>query len=92
MNKRATKKQIYKACEAIETEKGHFSCCQIRKAVMPIPYEALHRCKPVIDYAKFYEKRTGDFWYDDSNFDPNYGYKSARILAMLFYLEARDDM
>ncbi len=82
--KRATKGQVYKACELLEIEDCEYSCSALRRA------GSLHNedytCMFGINYFS-------SAWPNSQAFAGVMGrYKHERILALLLYLTARDNI
>lgn len=92
---KATKQQIYQACELLETHKENFSCHALEMATT-----GSRRSETTsIDYTRFYNMQGNQDWYGGRSFfdwDEDEHYDSyarpARIMALLLYLEARNDV
>lgn len=85
--KRATRRQIYKACELLETRKEHYACCAIATSVLASGNLFVVAVK---DYCSFYGKTIHSQWFL-GNHSYVSDYAHVRIMLLLMYLEARDD-
>lgn len=86
--KRATKKQIHKACELLENRLTALSCIALRSAIGKTSFiEFTPQCQ---DYVNFFERsdfRVFHEWSEDSD-----RRILTRTIGLLLYLEARDDI
>lgn len=81
--KQATRQQVYKACELLETKDTTWSCWALTRAVDP---HATGIVLQRIYYANFYEKpHTGPWEFGPTTTEE-------RIMLLLMYLEARGDV
>lgn len=93
MSKRATKKQIYKACKILQAGTTLYSCCALARAtsISMYKYNGVVTNENCRDYQTFFgfHWKGGAWPFTDAH---GTGSKYERIMALLLYLEARDSI